>query len=256
MKKSLRLGGIMLLLSWISVLTVLAQGQGQLTLSISRDFGYSSGTGRIQGSFSMRASGPEDLVKVAFWIDDQVIGEDTEPPFSIQFHTDNFALGVHTLKATGFTASGLEIHSNEYRQEFVEAEEGLQTALKIVLPILGVTFAAILLSFLFPLLGGRKPRTALPLGAPRKYLLGGAICPKCKRPFGVHLWGLNLLVGKFDRCPHCGQWSLVRGASREALKAAEVAELQMAGDMNEGTPAYTSEERKRKDLDDSRFTDL
>jgi Zn ribbon nucleic-acid-binding protein len=256
MNKILISGVILLLLGWFNAMTVLAQEEGQLTLSVSRDFGYSSGTGRIQGRFTMKARGPEDLVKVAFWIDDQVIGEDSEPPFSTQFHTDNFALGVHTLKATGYTAGGLEMNSNEYRQEFVQAQEGFQTALKIILPILGVTFAAILLGFLFPMLGGRKPRTALPLGAPRNYFLGGAICPKCRRPFGVHIWGLNLLVGKFDRCPHCGRWSLVRGAPREVLKAAEAAEIEIASGANEGASPFLSEEHQRKDLDDSRYTDL
>ena len=256
MRKSL-LSGMLLLLIWTGILTVWAQGEGELTLNLSRDFGYSSGTGRIQGRFTMKASGPDDLEKVAFWIDDQVIGEDIEPPFSIQFHTDNFAQGVHTLRAIGYTSGGLELHSNEYRQEFVEAEEGYQSAIKIIMPILGVTFAAILVSFLFPLLTGRKRGSSLPLGAPRSYgVLGGAICPKCGRPFGVHIWGFNLLIGKLDRCPYCGKWSMVRRAPYEVLKAAEAAELEMQPGSAAGASPLLSGERQRKDLDDSRFTEL
>jgi uncharacterized membrane protein YeaQ/YmgE (transglycosylase-associated protein family) len=36
-------------------------------------------------------------------------------------------------------------------------------------------------------------------------LLGAAICPKCCRPFPRHIWGVNMLVGKLDRCEHCGK---------------------------------------------------
>ena len=44
---------------------VLAQTDQTLNLRLSRDFGYSSGTGHIQGAFSMIASGPESLERVA-----------------------------------------------------------------------------------------------------------------------------------------------------------------------------------------------
>jgi D-arabinose 1-dehydrogenase-like Zn-dependent alcohol dehydrogenase len=34
------------------------------------------------------------------------------------------------------------------------------------------------------------------LGAERDYgFRGGAICPKCHRPFAMHLWGLSLELG-------------------------------------------------------------
>ena len=60
-------------LLWLTILQPIpAQAQNnedELLLSLSRDFGYSSGTGRIQGTFSMKASGPEDLERVVFYID-------------------------------------------------------------------------------------------------------------------------------------------------------------------------------------------
>ena len=61
-----------------------------LQLSLSRNFGYSSGTGEIQGTFSMKAAGPADLQRVVFYVDDQVIGEATAPPFSLRFVTDSY----------------------------------------------------------------------------------------------------------------------------------------------------------------------
>ena len=251
-------GVILLVLMWmlsLPVISALAQGEGELILTLSRDFGYSSG-GDIQGTFSMKVSGPEDLQRVVFLIDGKPIGEDAEAPFSIQFHTGNYSLGTHTLSAVGYTRDGRELHSNEARRVFVRADEGGKAALRIAGPIVGVTFGIILLSTLLPILMGRRKGSGIPLGAPRSYgMLGGTICPKCKRPFGIHIWGLNMLAGKLDRCPHCGRWSLVRRVSPQELKSAEAAELEMA-DGGEGMPAISPEEALRKDLDDSRYLDL
>jgi hypothetical protein len=238
------------------VISALAQDEHELTLNLSRNFGYSSGTGRIQGTFSMKVSGPESLQGVVFLIDGQPIGEDTQAPFSIQFHTGDYSLGVHTLSAVGYTSDGGELRSNETRREFVSAGEGQRAALKIALPIIVVTFGVIFLSAILPIILGRRKGAGVPLGASRSYgLLGGTICPKCRRPFGMHIWGFNLFAGKLDRCPHCGRWSLVRRVSPEELKAAEAAELEMAGD-GEGAPSVSPEEALRKELDDSRYLDL
>jgi hypothetical protein len=235
---------------------VLAQETSELNLRLSRDWGYSSGTGKIQGLFTLKATGPENLERVVFYIDDQMIGEATQPPFQYQFNTDNYPLGVHTLAATGVTSDGREVISNQYRQEFVAAEEGWQTAAKIILPILGIVFGILILAYLVPALFGRGKRQALAPGVSRNYgALGGAVCPKCSRPFAMHIYGLNLIVGKFDRCPYCGKWSLVRHAPIEVLRAAEAAELANA----QGMPATTGapdEDELRKQLDDSRFRDL
>ena len=47
----------------------------RLSLRLSRDFGYSSGGGDIQGTFSMKVSGPEDLERVRRLFD---AGKDSE----------------------------------------------------------------------------------------------------------------------------------------------------------------------------------
>ena len=224
MRKKILLSTILLTLFVFQ--PVLAQEPNELILRLSRDWGYSSGTGKIQGLFTLKATGPDNLDRVAFFIDDQVIGEATSTPFKYQFDTDNFDLGVHTLEALGFTTDGREITSNQYRLEFVSAEVGWQSGAKIALPLIGIVFGIILLTFLFPVLLRRGKRQSLAPGTSRNYgVLGGAVCPKCNRPFAVHIYGLNMLVGKYDRCPYCGKWSLVRQAPIETLRAAEAAEL-------------------------------
>jgi len=229
-----------------------AQDDQTLSLRMSRDFGYSSGTGRIQGTFSMIASGPENLERVQFKIDEQVMGEVSQPPFRLRFSTGNYPFGVHTLVATGVTSDGNILESDPVRVEFVSADEGWQTAGKIVIPIVAIVGGIMLATFLLPLLFRRGKRVQLPAGARRSYgMLGGGICPKCNRPFALHVFGLNLVVGKLDRCPYCGQWSLVRRASLQELHAAEGAELEAMP----GKPELTdsSEEDYRRQVEESRY---
>jgi DNA-directed RNA polymerase subunit RPC12/RpoP len=106
-----------------------------------------------------------------------------------------------------------------------------------------------LLAALVPLLMGRKTVNLAP-GTPRAYPLGGGVCPKCNRPFAVHFWGLNLLNSKYDRCPYCGKWSVVRFASLDKLRAAEQVELE--GEKAQ-VPEMSEEEKLKKSLDDSKY---
>jgi hypothetical protein len=242
----------------------------ELTLSVRRNFGYGGGS-QIQGSFRMEATGPADLVAVTFKIDEAVAGTDTEAPFRVDFQTDDYGIGWHDLSAVGRTVDGRSLGSETRRFEFVSAEVGWQAAAQIGGILIAVVVGAMLLVFgvttLPGLLGRRQP--PLPLGAPRNYgMLGGTICPRCGRPFPLHLWAFNVsFAGKFDRCDHCGRWSFVRRASPEALRAAEAAELAQAQPDKPalGTPAAfgggkgvaepTPEERLRRHLDDSRYVD-
>jgi DNA-directed RNA polymerase subunit RPC12/RpoP len=244
-----------ILLLFSSTQSTQAQEDTPLTIRLSRNFGYSSGTGDIQGTFTLRADGPDNLTRVVFYIDDSVMGEVLTPPFELRFQTDDFPLGVHTIRAVGYTSEGVELHSNEQIREFVTAEEGWQFVGKIVLPLIGVIALAVLISIAIPYLTGRGGKNQVPLGAQRNYgMFGGTICPKCGRPFGMHAWGLNLAVGKLDRCPHCGKWSMVRRVPQSALREAEAAELNMADQPAELEGG--SNDRLRKELEESRYQDI
>jgi hypothetical protein len=243
--------------SLFSVRPALAQDGEELKLSLSRDFGYAALNGsQIQGTFSIHVSGQEDLTRVVFYLDDQVLGEDSEAPFSLRFVTDNYELGAHALQAIGNTSGGRELRSNVIRTEFVAAGEGTGMALKIVGLTFGVIAAGMGIAFLFSNVLGKGKKTDLPLGAPRRYgALGGAICPKCRRPFAVHVFSIKLVVARFDRCPYCGIWSFIQRSSREELKQAEAAELEWASPGQE-RPAEKTEADLLKDLEDSRYQDL
>jgi hypothetical protein len=251
MKKTKLLFLLSILACLFIITAVSAQSEG-LTISLSRDFGYGGFNGDIQGTFSIKASGPVTLSRVEFYLDDTLLGEDTSAPFALQFVTDNYPVGSHVLHAVGYTTDGGKIESTTISALFVSKGESNQTMLKMVVPILVIVFGAILVGALFPLISRKKGKT-LPLGAARSYTFGGGICPKCHRPFAFQLLSLNMLMGKLTPCPHCGKWSIVRRATLNELHAAEQAEAV------EGTtqiPELSEEEKLRKGLDDSRYQNM
>jgi DNA-directed RNA polymerase subunit RPC12/RpoP len=246
---------IFLLPSLLTPHTRIGLQEQQLQIRLRRDWGFSSGTGKIQGTFSIRASGPDDLTQVIFYLNDQILGEVNQEPFNLQFVTDNYPVGVHKIHATGTTDSGEELTSNLIQVEFVTAGAGWQSVTNIIIPIGVVILIAAGLAVGVPLIFSSGKKESLPLGAPRSYgFHGGAICPKCSRPFSRHIYGLNLGTHKYDRCPYCGKWSLVRRASKAELEAAEAAELA-AGQEGVFQPQTSAEESLRRDLEESRFED-
>lgn len=256
MKKNRLLVFLVLLVSLILASAVSAQDEEELKLSMSRDFGYSSGTGDIQGTFSMKVTGPDNLVKVQFYIDETMIAEDTESPFKVQFVTDNYPLGIHTMYAIGYTSDGHELRTHEVTANYVSAGEGWQYSLKIIGPVLGLILVAALLSAIVPALGGRgKKGQLLPPGERNYGIAGGTICTRCSFPFTLNIMAPNMLVGKLVRCPNCGKWFVGRSASKEALRAAEEVVWAQA----HGTPQVsemTEEEKLQKELDDSKYQGL
>lgn len=248
------LAGLCAVVLFLAYLPAAGQSTEPLKLRLNRIFGYSMGS-EMQGTFNLKATGPGDLTRVTFYIDGAVLAEDTEAPFQVQIHTDNYQLGTHTFSAAGVTSSGAELASNQIQGKFVSAAEGGSAGLRILIPVLAVVLGAFVVSTLLTLATSSKLRN-LPPGAPRSYgFSGGAICPSCGRPFGMHVFGLNLVVGKLDRCPFCGKWSLMRRASPEALRHAEQAELLQAKGEG-GAPVVSEEEKLRREMEASRYQDV
>lgn len=239
------------LTSLVLVPVAFAQSTG-LTLSLTRDFGYGGFNGDIQGLFSMHVSGPANLTRVEFFIDTNPIGESSKAPFVFQFSTDTYPLGMHSLYAVGYTADGRVLRSETISANFVPASEGTKAALRMVIPLFVIIIGAVLLAVLFSTFLGRKQAMLAP-GTPRLYTLGGAICSKCQRPFGLHIYGLNLAVGKLDRCPYCGMWSIVRRASLDDLRSAEQAEMERWKAL---VGKSSDEEKVKEDLDNSKYQSM
>lgn len=229
--------------------------QPELIISLRRDFGYSSGAGDIQGRFSMTAEGPDDIARVIYYLDDQEIGTASEPPYRLQFNTDNFPSGQHNMSAIGVTDQGNQLLSNTITRNFVSSDTARSSTFQYIIYIVGGIGVTMFIAY-FIINWLAKNAEPLPLGAPRQYgYYGGAICPKCNRPYSMHVYGLNLLTHRYDRCEHCGKWSLVQRASPDALAAAEQAEVEDSSHNKQKPSSVNEVNKRRQQLDDSRFQD-
>ncbi len=241
----------MLLTAW--AITAAAQSAGKLTLDMSRDWGFADGS-QMQGRFSLIAQGPTNLVSVTFKIDDAPMKTVTQPPFKLQFDTGAYAVGWHTLVAVGQDSQGRTLTSNSIRAQFISAEEAWAATKRVLIPMLSVIGGVVLVIFgVLMWLALRDQKSLRHLGATRGYgFWGGAICPKCGRPFAISMWGINMGLSKYRKCPYCGQRSWVRRESPEKLAEAEAA-TQQREQAEKPAAGLSAEEKLRHELDDSRF---
>jgi hypothetical protein len=214
----------------VFVLPVSAQ-ESEFSIGLRRDFGYGAGS-NIRGTFTISLTGDESQVgSVEFLIDGNVMATDEQAPFRFQFHTDDYGVGMHQLSARVFLKDGRVVNTSATGLNFLSQSEERQNMVTLFVGIGGTLALALVIYFLVErLVFKRKPTRGIQPGQERNYgLIGGTICPKCGRPFPRHIWGINLLVGKLDRCEHCGKWSMTVGATSEQIRAAEAAELEALG---------------------------
>jgi len=71
-------------------------------------------------------------------------------------------------------------------------------------------------------------------------------------PYSRHFFSPNMLLGKLERCPHCGKWAIVRAAYGTELREAE---QRFRADQEQGNIQVEEDEagRLKRMLDDSRF---
>jgi DNA-directed RNA polymerase subunit RPC12/RpoP len=230
---------------------VAAAQDNALELVLNRNFGMALGK-QIQGSFTLALGNTDNLVSVTYFIDGQPMSTVSEAPFRYSFSTDGYALGTHRLSAQGKTRGGQTLDSNVIEVEMVSAAEGFQSAGRVLLPIGGLLVVVIGVMLALQLLPMSRNKRRFSEGGVRNYgVAGGAICPRCGRPFARSFFGLNLLTGKLERCPYCGKWSITRPASLEALRAAEQAEVAGAAP---AVREVSAEERLRQQIEDSKLS--
>ncbi len=224
-------------------------------LNVNRIFGYSSGGAEIKGKFRMAVIGVENIQSATFLIDGEAVATLDAGPFEISFQTEDYPFGAHDLSATVHTADGSVLDLPARHFVFVSAEQEQQAVGKIIVPLFSGVAVVVAIGVGLQVLSLKKRKIDIPLGSARTYgFLGGGICPRCKRPFSLHIWGLNMLTGKLDRCDFCGKWSVQRRHSIEDLHAAEIAELADAKQAGEQVVEKSEKEKLKEMLDDSRFS--
>ena len=233
------------------VVTIPALAQAEMTLRVSKDFGYNNGS-KIRGTFSLNVIGPEDLTSVVYLIDGQEVGRVDQAPFKLQIKTGDFTSSDHLLQARGTRADGSSIESPVRTFSFLSREEEASGMTKIIFPLLGAVLLITLGSFAIQMLNLRGGRSrVLETPGTFTYRSGfGAVCPRCQLPTPVHITGLNLgFMTKFDRCENCGKWGLMRvrppremEAYAYTLAVREKEHLQVVSE--------TPEEKLRHQVDD------
>ena len=235
--------------------SALAQS-AEYKLNVQRTFGFSSGS-QIKGNFSLSIVGPADTIQsVTYQLDGQTMATIDQPNFKFSFKTEDYPTGWHDLSAVVLTKDQLSVTTPVRRFQFVTSAEEATATRNIVVPLISGIVILMILGVGAQMLFLRGKHSTLPLGAPRTYgIWGGAICPRCKRPFSIHMWAVNAGFSKFDRCDYCGKWSLVKRRSLDELRAAEQAEL--AETQTGAVPEFAqqAEETLRRKLDESRYID-
>ena len=224
-----------------------AQEEPQLSISLLRNFGTAIGS-NIKGTFTIRAQGTETLQSVTFYLDGAPMGTVTAAPFNLQFNTDAYPPGTHTITAVGTTSTAQEFQSNSITRNFLTPADNIKGILLLVVPLILLIIA---FRFVANWMTKRGHKTSPEL-AKIDGSFGGAICPKCYKPFARHWWGLNFGTSKYDRCPHCHKWSMVTRQSPELLQAALEA-MQQAENPATDTAEDDEESARKRRLDDSRF---
>jgi hypothetical protein len=221
----------------------------ELELKVTKNFGYQAG-GTIQGRFTLTASGPQQLTEVAFMIDGEVQGVDETTPFQWQFSTSEYPPGKHELYALGQTGSGDQFQSEIRELTFISPEAVMGEVMKILIPISGALVLSTVAGLVLTMYMGRKPK-ARRIGDYGR--AGGAVCGGCGFPFSRNLLSPNLVLGKLEKCPHCGKWSVAGRASESDLREAEkrLEQESQAGRMQ----VEPDTDRMRRLIEDSRFED-
>ncbi|MDD5370140.1 MAG: Ig-like domain-containing protein, partial [Anaerolineaceae bacterium] len=231
-----------------------ALAQSELTLTIHRDFGFGNGA-QVRGAFSLNVTSTSSLQSVTYLIDGQVMQEVKAAPFKFSFNTGKYPSGWHDLSATAITTDGRMLQSQLKHLNFLSAEQEKTAMTGTIFPILGGLVGIVVVVALaqFVLFRTRK-RAAVPPGAQRSYgMSGGAICPRCKRPFPLHWYAMNAgITTKLDTCENCGRFGLFHRASREALLKAEQDELRQA-QPQVSTHELSEEEKLKQQVNSSRY---
>ncbi len=241
--------GLLILAILISPGFASAQSEEEtLSLRVVKIIGYRVGN-KLQGRFNLSVVGPEDLVRVEFYIDDEVLYEDLTEPFKIEFSTGDISPGEHTLSAIGYTKDGSSLSSQVSTYTILTADEAFKGLQDYLIPLLiGVVVLLVVAGLVSSVITRRRGDYRIGEYGPA----GGAICRRCGMPFSRHVLSPNLLVGKLERCPHCGAISIARRGTPAEL---EEAEERLRADLQKERiePGLDEDERLRRMIDDSRF---
>lgn len=249
MMKKTQIWTLLLLVLSLAFIFLPAQAQDEPAwkLRLRRDWGYGAGPD-IQGNMTLYLDGDLSTVKaVVYYLDDQVMAEMTEEPFRFSFNTDDYQPGTRRLSAEVRDNQGSPTRVGPLIYNFLSAADAGSNTITLFVVIGAVTLAAMGISwFISSKQKGSEKEAA--------GMFGRAVCQQCGKTFPRSIFGMNVVVGKLERCPHCGKWQLTQRASAAQI---DLAERQFLTDVTIDSAGEMIEEKTEKEaLDDSRFLDM
>ncbi|MCW4023841.1 MAG: Ig-like domain-containing protein [Candidatus Bathyarchaeota archaeon] len=83
---------------------IVTQATPTVSISFYKDNGYGMG-GDINGYFTANAAVSEDVIRVEFYLDDELQQNDLTAPFSWSFNTEDYPLGEHTIEVVAYDSA-------------------------------------------------------------------------------------------------------------------------------------------------------
>jgi len=251
MKKRTFLFLILAVLFAMSYSAVLGQ-DSPFSLKLTRDWGYGNGAD-INGRMSLAVKGDlENIQEVIFFLDNETLATVTESPFKVQFDTNTFDPGLHTLTAEVKTKTGETYTTSGLVANFLDKNTANQSTLKTMLLVGGIILASLAVQLLMRKNADKNPKVD-ENGQIQYGVFGGAVCPNCGQPFSRSFFGINLLAMRLERCPHCGKLVQARRATPSQLTSAQ---LQSRPESAALSQARSKAEEIKDSYDDSKYTDL
>jgi hypothetical protein len=101
------IAAFLFVVGFVSAIPLNATGQGTLTLHLDRNIGTALG-GLIQGSFTLRGSGPEDVQNLTVYFNGEQVHLVTGNTITWQFNTGNYPSGAMNITLFGVDDVGGE----------------------------------------------------------------------------------------------------------------------------------------------------
>ncbi len=139
-----RVCGLLFLICVFAVFTVpLVQAKPSIDFTFNKDNGYGVGDS-IGGLWTVEATVSSDVQYVEFFLDGQLVENDTSAPFSWQFDTSNYSPGSHAIKAVAYDSAGdtafLQVERN-FEQTPTQTVTTLVIAVAVAIVVAAVGFA-------------------------------------------------------------------------------------------------------------------
>ncbi|MBN1245294.1 hypothetical protein JXA31_06845 [Candidatus Bathyarchaeota archaeon] len=117
------------------------EAEPTVSIRLYRDNAYGFGND-ISGLLTVRTEVSTDVTRVEFYLDTLLQSNCTTSPFNWSFDTNNYTLGLHTIKVVAYDALGDEA-SAEIQRNFIEFPTLL--ILSIIVATVVITFAGIVI---------------------------------------------------------------------------------------------------------------